>query len=641
MKKNHVSFDVFDTCLIRRCGLPHKIWDIMADKLFDADDIRGRLSFVGNRSVIEKKIMDDENPYPTLEDIYEELNVSQWGFDSSQIMQLEMKLEEEELCPNLKMLDIVKRYRLEGFSIFFISDMYLPSVFLKKILVKHGFCKENEKVYVSAECKASKNDGSLFDYVFKDTGTKAKQWIHYGDNEKSDYLEPKSKGVKSFWIKNTLFTDEEKRWISDARFYTHKHEIELWAGLCRYARVNLDDSECTERAVDLISSLYIPYVQYIMDVSKEREIKVLYFLARDAHIFLKIAEQFKNRYPNVELRYLKLSRRSLYPCVFYEVNDFEMELTVCQCIAQTAKKSAEYIGLEWESLSPKTRNLFRADYRFTSARKARVFAKCLIENDRKIILEKSSKNREMLLGYLRQEGVLGSRKIASVDLGWIGSCRCILNYILKKENYRTCDAFYWGANSTLVNGSLEDKLFIFQKQYDISLFSCGSTLFFEHYASINASGSTIDYKQNGDLYIPVENQFSSRFQQLMMSNESAVTKMASLVNSHFYDHFALKDIFLCCGLKQLQFLQDKPTKRDLEFFSFIETEHFGKTIKLVQPLLLKNILSLLIWGIPAIPQWQAAAIKKTFGPFSFLFEKIYRRTSSTKLSYMFRLFWNK
>lgn len=640
MKRTFLSLDIFDTSLIRKCGEPRKIWDLMADELFDKEDYCGRLSFVGNRSVVEKRMM-DENFYPTLNDIYEEFNVSQWGFESSQIMQLEMELEERELCPNPQMLDVVNKYRLEGFSVSFISDMYLPSVFLKKILVKHGFCKENEKVYVSAECKASKNDGSLFDYVFKDTGTKAKQWIHYGDNEKSDYLEPKSKGVKSFWIKNTLFTDEEKRWISDARFYTHKHEIELWAGLCRYARVNLDDSECTERAVDLISSLYIPYVRYIMDVSKEQEISVLYFLARDAHIFLQIAEQFKNRYPNIELKYLKLSRRSLYPCVFYEVNDYEMELTICQCIAQTAKKSVEYIGLEWESLSPKTRNQFNADYRFTSARKAKAFAKCLIENDRKMILEKSSNYREMLLGYLKQEGVLGFRKIASVDLGWIGSCRCILNYILRKEKYRTCDAFYWGASNMLMKGTIDDRLYVFQRQYDISHYSSGGVLFFEHYASINIFGSTLGYKKEADEFAPVEKESSSDNLELMAANENAVKKMALYSCSFVKNASAMNEIFLCCGLKQLQLLQDYPSTKDLLFFSFIDTEHFGKVVKLVQPLLLKNFISLLIWGIPAEPQWQSAAIKKTFGPFANLYKKLYEYTSKSKLSRIIRYLWNR
>lgn len=637
MKRTFLSLDIFDTCLIRKCGEPRKIWDLMADKLFDKEDYCGRLSFVGNRSVVEKRMM-DENFYPTLNDIYDELNVSQWGFESSQIMQLEMELEERELCPNPQMLDVVNKYRLEGFSVSFISDMYLPSIFLKKILVKYGFCKENEKVYVSAECKASKNDGSLFDYVFKDTGTKAKQWIHYGDNEKSDYLEPKSKGVKSFWIKNTLFTDEEKRWISDARFYTHKHEIELWAGLCRYARVNLDDSECTERAVDLISSLYIPYVRYIMDESKEHNINVLYFLARDAHIFLQIAEQFKNRYSNIELKYLKLSRRSLYPCVFYEVNDYEMELTICQCIAQTAKKSVEYIGLEWESLSPKTRNQFNADYRFTSARKAKAFAKCLIENDRKMILEKSSNYREMLLGYLRQEGVLGFRKIASVDLGWIGSCRCILNYILRKEKYRTCDAFYWGASNILMKGTIEDRLYVFQRQYDIRN---GSVLFFEHYASINDEESTVGYKKKKNDFFPIKKKTNDVNREMVVQNERVLTWFAKKYMSTAFDREAMRDVFLCCGMRQLQNLQDNPKSRDLKFFSFITTENFGCVIKLVQPLLLKNIFALLVWGIPAEPQWLPAAVKKSFGPFAELFVKTYNYTSRTKLAHLLRWWWNR
>lgn len=640
MKRTFVSFDIFDTCLIRRCGEPHKIWNLMANVLFDKENDQGRLSFVGNRSVIEQKLM-DENPYPTLQDIYDELNVSQWGFDSNKIIQLEMNTEEEELSPNPQMLKILRKYRSEGYEISFISDMYLPSFFLKKILMKYGFCEEYEKVYVSAECKATKRDGSLFDYVFKETKTKPKQWIHYGDCEKSDYLIPKSKGVKSFWVKNTSFTEEEKRWINDSRFYAHKHEIELWAGLCRYARVNLDDSECTERAVDLISSLYIPYVQYIMDVSEKQEIKVLYFLARDAHIFLKIAEQFKDRYTNIELRYLKLSRRSLYPCVFYEANSYEMELTVCQCIAQTAKKSVEYIGLEWEKLSEKTRALFKADYRFTSARKARAFAKCLIENDRKIILEKSSKYREMLLGYLRQEGVLGFRKKASVDLGWIGSCRCILNYILKKENCLTCDTFYWGASNILMNGSADDRLYVFQQQYDISYYSNGSVLFFEHYASINDEGSTIRYEKTKNEFVPIEKKTNNVDKEMVFQNESVLSKIAKIDSPNKFDGDAMRDIFLCCGLRQLQNLQDNPKSRDLDFFSFITTENFGCVIKLVQPLLLKNILTLLVWGIPAEPQWLPAAVKKTFGPFAKLFEKTYSYTSKTKIAHLFRMWWNR
>ena len=195
MKRDHVSFDVFDTCLIRRCGLPSKIWDLMADRLFNKDDDRGRLSFVGNRSLAENKAA-RRSSYPTLSDIYDELDVAQWGFEKKQVMNLEMEIEEQELFPNPEMLKVVEDYREKGFVIAFISDMYLPMEFIKKILMKFGFCKECERIFVSAECKAGKYDGKLFDDVLKETGVKAKRWIHYGDNERSDYRIPKAKGIK-------------------------------------------------------------------------------------------------------------------------------------------------------------------------------------------------------------------------------------------------------------------------------------------------------------------------------------------------------------------------------------------------------------------------------------------------------------
>ena len=69
MKREYVSFDVFDTCLIRRCGLPYKIWDLMADRLFGKDDSRGRLSFTGNRGYVEE-LLSKTSSFPNLDDIY-------------------------------------------------------------------------------------------------------------------------------------------------------------------------------------------------------------------------------------------------------------------------------------------------------------------------------------------------------------------------------------------------------------------------------------------------------------------------------------------------------------------------------------------------------------------------------------------
>ena len=128
---------------------------------------------------------------------------------------------------------------------------------------------------------------------------------------------------------------------------------------------------------------------------------------------------------------------------------------------------------------------------------------------------------------------------------------------------------------------------------------------------------------------------------MVVLNESVLTWFAKKYMSTALDREAMRDVFLCCGLRQLQNLQDKPNSRDLKFFSFISTENFGCVIKLVQPLLLKNIFALLVWGIPAEPQWLPAAIKKTFGPFAELFVKTYNYTSRTKLAHLLRLWWNR
>ena len=128
-KRRYVSFDVFDTCLIRRCGRPHKIWDLMVDRLFEKDDARGRLSFTGNRCLAEEKAS-AKTPFPTLKNIYDEMNIAQWGFNQDDVMNLEMEIEEQELFPNPEMLKIVDEYREKGFVVVFISDMYLPTEFI-------------------------------------------------------------------------------------------------------------------------------------------------------------------------------------------------------------------------------------------------------------------------------------------------------------------------------------------------------------------------------------------------------------------------------------------------------------------------------------------------------------------------------
>lgn len=640
MKREYVSFDVFDTCLIRRCGRPYKIWDLMADRLFEKDDSRGRLSFTGNRSLAEKKASYG-SPYPTLNDIYQELNVTQWGFEQNSIMILEMEIEEQELFPNPEMVKTVNQYRENGFKIAFVSDMYLPPEFIRKVLAKFGFCKDDDLVFVSAFCKASKNDGKLFDFVLKETKTKAKQWIHYGDNGRSDYRVPRSKGIKAFLVNDTDFTDEEKRWLDDARFYAHKHEIELWAGLCRLTRLQNERSFAATMAVDFIASVYVPYVAYVLRTAKEKGIKTLYFLARDGHIFLEIAKAMNAESEGIECRYLKVSRRALYSSAFYEVNDFELQMTVGAAIGnsyKTVKNTLNSFDFEYEFLSDETKKMFPADYVLRTKLKTNAFIEALKKNDVDLIKKKSEQRRKNLLGYLKQECFFENPS-AIVDLGWVGTCRLILNYILCKEKVSPVPTFYWGYNSSLLYGEKLDELYVFNGQYDHVLeYSCGN-LFFEKYASLNADGSTLRYDNKGMMYCPVEGKRDDSVRWLMNINEFAVSLFCQNFTALYFSQDALFDVSFCCGLKQEFQILRFPTFEHLKLFGFVKFENYGVETMMVRRLPLKDLLALLVWGVPASMIWCEAALKKTFGLFTPLFEWCFHITSKTSFANRLRLWW--
>lgn len=639
MKREYVSFDVFDTCLIRRCGRPYKIWDLMAEKLFERDDSRGRLSFTGRRSLAEENAY-KSTPYPTLKDIYDELDVTQWGFEQNSIMELEMEIEEQELFPNPEMLKSVNQYREKGFEITFVSDMYLPVEFIRKVLVKYGFCQESDLIFVSAYCKASKYDGKLFDFVLRETKTKARQWVHFGDNKRSDYQIPKSKGIKAYLINDTDFTDEEKHWLDAAFFYQHKNEIELWAGLCRLTRLQTERSYIAAMAVDFIASVYVPYVTYVLKTAKVNGIKTLYFLARDAYIFLEIAKALKKESEGLECRYLKVSRRSLFPCLFYDVNDYELELAIKRNHYRTVADALKYIDIEYDSLSSLTKEKFALDFSLNKKTHRACFAKILIANDSKLIKRCSEEKRSLLLKYFKQEGLF-NQKSAMVDLGWVGSCKTIVNYILRNEGHDSVPTFYWGYSRELIYGNQDDLLYIYNKQYDMSKSSCGY-LVFEEYASINADGSTIGYKQEDGKIVPVEENGDESVKQLALLNESSTKALCENLNTiKSLQASAFDDIFNLCGLSQFTRMLSKPSKDNIHFFKRIEFENYLVVRKMVRRLPLKELLSLLVWGRlpPTSMIWTEAAIKMTFGPFAPLFFRFYKFSSKTAFANRLRLWW--
>ncbi len=133
------SFDIFDTTLIRKCGRPENVFYIMGRYLYP-DHSGKQVSYYMWRINAEQKacvLLNKQNP--SLSDIYSLYNQEcKDDFDKKYLESIEEQIESQQLIYNLRIKNIISEKRAKGYKICFISDMYLSSTFLKKLLIREG-----------------------------------------------------------------------------------------------------------------------------------------------------------------------------------------------------------------------------------------------------------------------------------------------------------------------------------------------------------------------------------------------------------------------------------------------------------------------------------------------------------------------
>ncbi len=194
-KTQYVSFDIFDTLLVRPCINPKDIFVLLAQKYnskYNIDFLNMRINAENDCKISNANI-------------YEIYNFIQKKYNLSDEIKTILLNEEIELEYNLLSVrqDTKEFYDTalnNGKKIIAVSDMYLPANILDKILKKNGF-NNIQKIYVSNEYKARKDDGELYDIVINDLQTN--KILHIGDNYNSDYISPLKKNISAVFYPKT------------------------------------------------------------------------------------------------------------------------------------------------------------------------------------------------------------------------------------------------------------------------------------------------------------------------------------------------------------------------------------------------------------------------------------------------------
>lgn len=265
------SLDVFDTALFRNVYLPTDIFKLVEQEVCK--------NFQTKRIEAENKAR-VKNFYYDIYDIYEFLP----EFD----VEMEIQMELNNCKANPKILEL---YNQNPSDYVFISDMYLPSKIIKKMLEKVGY--KNPKVFVSCEMKALKGDGALFRKVQEVLGHSIQK--HYGDNYGVD------------------IEGAQKAGIPETEFSPALHKIEKPVPAVRDPKLKkyLAEILCGDKdAVDKIALLTLPLVLgFTKWVLRQRKPgQKIFFLSRDMLASYIIAKEYLNA-PDVY--YLHASRRSL------------------------------------------------------------------------------------------------------------------------------------------------------------------------------------------------------------------------------------------------------------------------------------------------------------------------------------------
>ena len=452
------SFDVFDTCIVRTCARPADLFYLLAEELLHKSGYPYGREEVGELAALRvsaekrahKTAKDAGRADITLADIYDELNLSGWGFSAQEMKDAEVRLELAVMRPVVPLRQRIEALQRAGERVLFVSDMYLPHGVVREMLVRCGFTVPDGTLYVSNEVGATKRAGSLFRHVLEKEQISARDLTHCGDGVESDFL-----GARKVGVRTELFTGTQLNRFERAMLTVPSRSpwvTSQLAGISRVTRLSVSE--------DAIAT-YWPGVLRLPRASlrrcssascrgcckmpKRSGLERLYFVARDGQVLHKIAQALE---PELEVRYLYGSRQAWYIPAAFTVSREELEFVLMTGQSSAPRHNLKRVNLTPEALSgPLKKHGFPEETWDTQLSGEAVERFWEFLEDPEVapqIMAQAEEARAAAVAYFRQEGLLRDDRWALVDVGWTLRTQGSLHKILASAGQPHTLGYYLG-----------------------------------------------------------------------------------------------------------------------------------------------------------------------------------------------------
>ena len=439
-----ICTDFFDT-LVHRTVHPNysiKLWakllirelalEITANDLFAirADSL-SYLSKKKNKNVLEI-------PYATLiEEVYYRLintaalRKTEYDHFKKTFEQADYVSEVSVQFKNDVIINAIKKLKQEGYRVYLITDFFFSKQLMSRILDHHEILDVFDDIFVSADVKKSKENGSIYPFVLEKIDAIADEVVMIGDNKNSDITKSGLHNIRSIHTKNLSHHRRNKKNLLGSDAVSFEKVCSRIENRCRNS-----DFEFSEYIIH-----FYFFTERLYTKAIKHGVNDLFFLAREGLYLKKIFDLYQelNQFTDevkIKTHYLKASRQSaqklaLKPLEQEEFNNYGRihgQMSVRQLFDWFLfSKETQTNIIEGSKIDPDTlhTNIFNSE----------VFLKLRANNTFQMAYEATRVGqKEAFIKYLNDFGSnFKEEGIALVDVGWGGTMQESLYNFLEQQ----------------------------------------------------------------------------------------------------------------------------------------------------------------------------------------------------------------
>ena len=371
----YVSFDIFDTLIMRRVLFPTDIFEMMSvyDESLPED-------FSKVREACERSFIVEQRQ-ATIYDIYTRIqSVYQWDDTrTAAVMELEITTDIKTIIARKDMIDIYQYALSRDKKVYLISDMYYTADIIERILEGVGV-QGYTGLYVSCQFGTSKSE-KLFDIYLSEADSGKK--LHIGDDENADIIPARARGMNTAYVPSARWMLQHSKYAKMGIMSSsllEKAIVGLYISRMFNSPFNYEKGRGQiDSKVDYgymhIGPLVLKICLWLIENLYSTGKKSILFAARDGYIIKQAFDYICELagYNQLQSIYLYASRMAYVCMSLYDEEDirFAYELAYDGSIEQMLK---ERFKLSYEDIKPYVEGAYEDKWAYMMAHKDRILA---------------------------------------------------------------------------------------------------------------------------------------------------------------------------------------------------------------------------------------------------------------------------